>query len=134
VSRVEPGEAGCVFCEELARQAAVAELGRAAALRDRFPVTPEHTLIVPQRHVADLFDLDPEELRDIWRLLNQVREALSQDDPSIRAYNVGVNSGPEAGQTVPHAHVHLIPRREGDTPDPRGGIRGVIPEQMSYMR
>jgi len=132
VSRAEFDRAGCVFCAELDGQTAVAELGQAAALRDRFPVTPEHTLIVPKRHVPDLFDLDPEELRDIWRLLNQMREALGRRDPSIRAYNVGVNSGPEAGQTVPHAHVHLIPRREGDTPDPRGGIRGVIPEQMCY--
>jgi ATP adenylyltransferase len=132
LNRDEPGRAECVFCAELARQAAVAEMGRAAALRDRFPVTPEHTLIVPKRHVADLFDLDPDELRDIWRLLNQAREALSENDPSIRAYNVGVNSGSAAGQTVPHAHVHLIPRREGDTADPRGGIRGVIPEQMTY--
>jgi ATP adenylyltransferase len=134
VSRAEIEHPECVFCAELAREGSIAELGRAAALRDRFPVTPEHTLIVPKRHVADLFDLEADELGDIWRLLNQIREDLGRADPEIRAFNIGVNSGPEAGQTVPHAHVHLIPRRAGDTADPRGGVRGVIPQQMIYSR
>jgi ATP adenylyltransferase len=123
---------GCVFCEELAHGQAVVELGHAAALRDRFPVTAGHTLVIPRRHVADLLDLSDEAARDIWRLLKLVREELDRDDPTIRGYNIGVNSGSVAGQTVPHAHVHLIPRRKGDTAEPRGGVRGVIPGQMSY--
>ncbi len=129
---MSPTEADCVFCEELARGNTVAELGQAVALRDRFPVTEGHTLVIPRLHVADLFDLPDEALGDIWRLLKALREELNRDDAAILGYNVGVNSGVVAGQTVPHAHVHLIPRRKGDTPEPRGGVRGVIPGQMSY--
>jgi len=123
----------CVFCRELEQGRAVAERGGAAALLDGFPVSEGHTLIVPKRHVADLFELDDDLVRDIWRLLRLVRDEMIRNDPTIRAFNIGVNSGEEAGQTVPHAHVHLIPRRRGDTPDPRGGVRGVIPGQMSYV-
>jgi diadenosine tetraphosphate (Ap4A) HIT family hydrolase len=125
-------EPACVFCEELACGGAIAELGDAAALRDRFPVTDGHTLIIPRRHVADPLDLSDDEARDIWRLLKLIREELNRDDHTIRGYNIGVNSGSVAGQTVPHAHVHLIPRRKGDTAEPRGGVRGVIPGEMSY--
>jgi ATP adenylyltransferase len=131
MTSAEPGF-NCVFCEELARGAAIAELGHAAALRDRFPVTDGHTLVIPRRHVADPLDLSDDEARDIWRLIKLLREELNRDDPTIRGYNLGVNSGSVAGQTVPHAHVHLIPRRKGDTAEPRGGVRGVIPGQMSY--
>jgi ATP adenylyltransferase len=129
-----PASDSCVFCQELEQGHTVGELGGAAALLDDFPVSEGHTLIVPKRHVADLFELDEGEIRDIWLLLRQVREEMIRRDPTIRACNVGVNSGVEAGQTVLHAHVHLIPRRRGDTPDPRGGVRGVIPEQMTYAR
>lgn len=128
-----PVSADCVFCRELGEGHAIAEFGEAAALLDGFPVSEGHTLIVPKRHVADLFELGDGDIRDIWLLLRQVRDEIIRRDPSIRAFNIGVNSGTDAGQTVPHAHVHLIPRRRGDTPDPRGGIRGVIPEQMSYV-
>jgi len=131
MSPTEP-DPDCVFCEELALGNTVAELGHAVALRDRFPVTEGHTLVIPRFHVADLFDLPDEAVGDIWRLLKSLREQLNRDDPTIRGYNLGVNSGVVAGQTVPHAHVHLIPRRKGDTPEPRGGVRGVIPGQMSY--
>lgn len=126
-------EIDCVFCEEMQKGKAISELEHAAVLADLFPVTKGHVLVIPRRHVPDLFHLTDEEVAEIWKLLKSVREVQSQADPSIRGYNLGVNSGPVAGQTIPHAHVHLIPRRVGDTPDPRGGVRGVIPEQMDYL-
>jgi diadenosine tetraphosphate (Ap4A) HIT family hydrolase len=123
----------CPFCIEIvAGDQFVYELGTVVALRDRFPVTPGHTLVVPRRHVGQLFDLSDIESLDTWRLLRQLRDAYSCDDPRIEGFNVGVNVGETAGQTVPHVHVHLIPRRRGDTPDPRGGVRGVIPARMNY--
>jgi diadenosine tetraphosphate (Ap4A) HIT family hydrolase len=129
---VEP-EVDCVFCEELRRGKAIDELEHTAVLEDLFPVTKGHVLVIPRRHVSDLFSLSDQEVKDIWRLLNSVRRTQSRADPSIEGYNLGVNNGSVAGQTVPHVHVHLIPRRAGDTPDPRGGVRGVIPGQMDYL-
>jgi diadenosine tetraphosphate (Ap4A) HIT family hydrolase len=122
----------CVFCTELVLHHEVEVRGTAAAFPDEFPVSQGHTLIVPRRHVVDLFDLSDTELGDIWQLLKSVRQRLGEADSAIRGYNIGVNNGAVAGQTVPHAHVHVIPRRPGDTDDPRGGVRGVIPHQMSY--
>jgi ATP adenylyltransferase len=122
----------CAFCQELDLSPSSRVHGSAAALHDRFPVSPGHTLIVPRRHVADLFQLSDDELRDVWHLVKTVREELLGEDSTIAGFNIGVNSGAVAGQTIPHAHVHIIPRRSGDTADPRGGVRGVIPHQMVY--
>lgn len=99
------------------------------AVRDRFPVTPLHTLVVPKKHVGDYFDLRPEERADAERLLCRLREEILMEDPSVTGFNVGVNCGASAGQTIMHVHVHLIPRRDGDLDNPRGGVRGVIPER-----
>ena len=88
-------------------------------------------LVVPKRHVASLFDLPDEEQAAIWKLVAQVRGKLASElQPD--GFNVGVNDGPAAGQTVPHAHVHIIPRRAGDVPDPRGGVRWVVPAKAQY--
>ncbi len=103
----------------------------AAALRDEFPVSPGHTLIIPKRVVSSLFDLSDEEMLDCWHLLN-VERARLETEFSPDGFNIGVNIGNAAGQTVPHAHIHLIPRYEGDTPSPRGGVRGVIPGKANY--
>lgn len=103
----------------------------AAALRDEFPVSPGHTLIIPKRVVSSLFDLSDEEMLDCWHLLNVERTRL-ETEFSPDGFNIGVNIGNAAGQTVPHAHIHLIPRYDGDTPSPRGGVRGVIPGKANY--
>jgi ATP adenylyltransferase len=124
-------EKGCVFCE-LPRDRIVSENELALVIRDRFPVTNGHSLIIPKRHVADYFELFQPELNAVQSLLHETRTGLLKDDPSILGFNVGVNSGEAAGQTVFHCHVHLIPRRLGDVEDPRGGVRGAVPEMRIY--
>jgi diadenosine tetraphosphate (Ap4A) HIT family hydrolase len=101
------------------------------AFADRFPITPGHTLVVPKRHVASLFDLSEEEQADIWRLVVMVREKLKVE-LAVDGFNIGVNDGEAAGQTVMHAHVHVIPRRMDDVGDPRGGMRWIMPDQARY--
>jgi diadenosine tetraphosphate (Ap4A) HIT family hydrolase len=120
----------CPFCT-LPPARIIAGDAHAFALRDGYPVSPGHTLIVPRRHVASLAQARPEELRSLWTLLAQAREAL---DRELRpdGYNIGVNDGVAAGQTVMHLHVHLIPRYTGDRPDPRGGVRWVLPAKADY--
>ena len=91
-----------------------------------------HTLIIPKRHVADYFELYQPELNAIHDLLTQQKQSITQDDKSVTGFNVGINAGKSAGQTVFHVHVHLIPRRDGDVAEPRGGVRGVIPQKQLY--
>ena len=124
-------ETGCVFCE-FADDRLVASNVLAVAIRDKYPVTLLHTLVIPRRHVSDYFDLHDSEVRALHRLVAQVRHMIMKDNPLVEAFNVGVNSGPAAGQTVPHAHVHVIPRRTGDVENPRGGVRGTIPGKADY--
>lgn len=103
----------------------------AAAFPDGFPIAEGHTLVVPKRHVASLFDLSDEEQEAVWMLVAQVRGGLiSELKPD--GFNVGLNDGPAAGQTVMHAHVHVIPRRRGDVADPRGGVRWILPTKAQY--
>jgi len=123
-------EAGCVFCE-LDREV-VGENELAYAIRDGFPVTPLHTLVIPKRHVADYFDLYQPELNAVNRLLQELRASIQAEDDSVTGFNVGVNAGEDAGQTIFHCHVHLIPRRKGDVEKPRGGVRGVVAGKQSY--
>ncbi|MBD3236506.1 MAG: HIT domain-containing protein [Candidatus Eisenbacteria bacterium] len=103
----------------------------ALALRDAFPLAPGHTLIVPARHVASWFDTTEEERRDILELLSVVREQL-EEELHPDGYNIGINDGAAAGQTVMHLHVHVVPRHRGDVPDPRGGIRWIFPDRADY--
>jgi ATP adenylyltransferase len=110
----------------------VAENRLAVAVRDKYPVTKHHTLFIPRRHATDFFDLHASERRAIEQLLDECREELTARDKSINGWNLGVNVGGSAGQTVEHAHMHLIPRRAGDNDTPEGGVRGVIPEKQSY--
>jgi len=121
----------CLFCSPPPDRI-VAAMELAYALRDAFPVTPHHTLIIPKRHVADWFSLTQAELLSCNELLQEVRAHLLDEDPSIEGFNVGANVGEVAGQTIFHCHIHLIPRRAGDVPEPRGGIRHVIPGKGSY--
>ena len=120
----------CLFCS-LDREL-VAENELAVAFRDGFPVTPLHTLVIPKRHVADYFDLYQPELNAINQLLAKIKSESIAEDSFITGFNIGINSGQSAGQTIFHCHVHLIPRREGDVEDPRGGVRGVIADKQKY--
>ena len=121
----------CVFCNEV-QSRAVEQNELALAFLDGYPVTAGHTLIIPKRHVADYFDLFQPELNAIQQLLLSRQKALKEADPSIEGFNVGVNAGQVAGQTVFHCHIHLIPRRLGDMDNPKGGVRGVIPAKQKY--
>jgi diadenosine tetraphosphate (Ap4A) HIT family hydrolase/5-methylcytosine-specific restriction endonuclease McrA len=122
---------GCAFCE-LPPERIVAENELALAFRDGFPVTEHHTLIIPKRHVSDYFDLFQPERNAMQALMEQQRALVLQSDPSVTAFNVGINAGADAGQTIFHCHMHLIPRRKGDVEEPRGGVRGVIPAKQKY--
>ena len=100
-------------------------------VRDAFPLTEGHTLIVPRQHVASLFELTVDEQAELWQLVAQVRSSLvEQFHPD--AFNIGINDGEAAGQTIPHAHIHVVPRYRGDVADPRGGVRWVIPQKAAY--
>lgn len=122
----------CPFCPPAVSGRIVAAYGSVIAIADAHPVTPGHHLLLPRRHAADWFALEPAEWRDAERLMARLRRRLLAEDPSIAGFNIGVNCGRAAGQTIYHAHCHIIPRRHGDTPDPRGGVRGVIPGRMAY--
>jgi diadenosine tetraphosphate (Ap4A) HIT family hydrolase len=114
----------CPFCQLGARVVAQNEL--AAALRDREPASKGHTLVVPKRHCASFFELTDAEIAACWALLRAEREKLlAEHGPD--GFNVGVNDGAAAGQSIEHTHWHLIPRYRGDHPAPRGGVRHVIP-------
>ena len=110
----------------------MAENSLAVAFPDRHPVTVLHTLIVSRRHAPTYFELFEPERRAIGLLLDQVKDEARQADGSIEGFNIGMNCGEVAGQTVSHCHVHLVPRRKGDVADPRGGVRGVIPGKSVY--
>jgi diadenosine tetraphosphate (Ap4A) HIT family hydrolase len=103
----------------------------AVAFADEFPVSDGHALIVPRRHLRRLENLEEGEWTDVFSLVHQVAREIA-DRPDVDGVNVGVNSGAAAGQTVEHAHVHVIPRRQGDVHDPRGGVRRVIPDRADY--
>ena len=101
-------------------------------IRDIYPVTELHTLMIPHRHISSYFDLTEDEQISLFTLLKSHKEQLLKTDPSITGFNIGVNDGEDAGQTIFHCHIHLIPRRKGDVANARGGVRGVIPEKQSY--
>lgn len=100
---------------------------------DAYPISPGHSLVVSRRHVADVFELTQSEVSDMLALIQSARERIDQAHQPA-GYNVGVNVGVHAGQTVPHVHIHVIPRYPGDVDDPTGGVRGVIPAKMRYPR
>ena len=120
----------CPFCT-LPSDRLLATRTTAVAIRDAFPVSPGHTLIIPKRHVASFFDITDAERADLLALLSSARDALDREFHPA-GYNIGINDGAAAGQTVPHLHIHLIPRYAGDQPDPRGGVRWVLPDKAAY--
>ncbi len=124
-------DASCPLCAAAAGRGVLAANEHAVAFLDAYPVSAGHTLVISRRHVADLFELNATEQAAIWGLLPAVK-ALLDERHSPAGYNVGVNVGAAAGQTIGHVHVHVIPRYEGDVEDPRGGVRWVLPELADY--
>tara|TARA_B100000035_G_scaffold2469_2_gene2161 strand:+ start:1157 stop:1531 length:375 start_codon:yes stop_codon:yes gene_type:complete len=121
----------CIFCNlENSRIENESELF--ISIKDMYPVTKGHTLIVSKRHVASYFDLSADEKSDLITFLDFERDKILRDDNSIDGFNVGINDGQYAGQTIMHFHMHLIPRRKGDVKEPTGGVRGVIPNKQKY--
>jgi diadenosine tetraphosphate (Ap4A) HIT family hydrolase len=120
----------CPFCS-VPTSAASHQYDSALAILDAFPVSEGHTLVVPRRHVASLFDLPEPEQAAVWKLVAHVRNDL-QHDLTPDGFTIGINDGLAAGQTVMHGHVHVIPRRRGDVPDPRGGVRWICSDKAPY--
>ncbi len=131
-SDAPPRDRSCVFCNLRASDAVVMRNELAFALRDASPVTGLHTLVLPLRHAPTYFDLTPEEITAANDLLRRLRAQILADDGAVEGFNIGANVGIVSGQTIFHCHIHLIPRRAGDLDDPRGGVRGVIPDRMRY--
>ena len=121
----------CLFCSIPASRI-LAENELAYAIADGFPVTPGHTLVIPKRHALDYFALHQPELNACNALLQAMRVRLQAGDATITGFNIGMNNGADAGQTIFHCHIHLIPRRHGDVAEPRGGIRHLIPGKGAY--
>jgi diadenosine tetraphosphate (Ap4A) HIT family hydrolase len=120
----------CPFCS-LPPERILLTSAHGIVIRDGFPISPGHTLVIPRRHVDSFFNLTAEERVDLLGLLDQAKAGIEKEFKP-ETYNVGINDGPAAGQTVPHLHIHLIPRYTGDVPDPRGGVRWIIPDKADY--
>jgi len=121
----------CVFCQIEPSQILLAN-DTMLAIADKYPVTAGHLLIIPKQHRKDFFELTGKERSDSAQLLQQLKQRLQAEDESITGFNIGVNCGQDAGQTVFHCHIHFIPRRKGDMDNPTGGVRGVIPSKRIY--
>lgn len=121
----------CIFCD-LEKERIIEESRYYFVIHDLFPVSHLHTLIIPKHHVHTYFDLNNLELMELPNVLREQRSSLLKQDKSITGFNIGINVGEDAGQTIFHCHIHLIPRRKGDVEDPRGGVRGVIPNKQKY--
>ena len=127
----EVREEGCLFCE-IQKERILDEDNLFYVIRDGFPVTDLHTLVIPKRHVETYFDLYQPELNSCNRMIQKFKQQIEKEDVSVKGFNIGINNGEVSGQTIFHCHVHLIPRREGDVKNPRGGVRGVIPNKQEY--
>ena len=115
----------CIFCN-ISSERIISENEHAFAIRDSYPVTDLHTLIITKRHLVDYFSLTTEELIACNSLLHTNRDEILKDDETVEGFNIGMNSGLVAGQTIFHCHIHLIPRRQGDVAKPKGGVRNII--------
>ena len=121
----------CLFCKDPRGVSIQHELAFSA--RDSFPVSPGHTLVIPRRHVASFFELTSQEVAACMELIKEEKELLDEEfNPD--GYNIGVNVGPSAGQSIFHVHIHIIPRYQGDVENPQGGVRHVLPKKAHYMR
>ena len=124
-------EEGCLFCE-IQKERILDQDDLFYVIRDGFPVTDLHTLVIPKRHVETYFDLYQPELNSCNRMIQKYKQQIENEDESVKGFNIGINNGEVSGQTIFHCHIHLIPRREGDVKNPRGGVRGVIPNKQEY--
>ncbi len=120
----------CIFCRrvDLIHQGELSFVSQ-----DKYPASPGHMLIIPNRHVPNYFDCTKEEVTDLWETVNHAKQ-LVEKQHTPDSYNIGINVSKMAGQSVPHTHIHLIPRYEGDVADPRGGVRNVIPDKRTYTK
>ena len=124
----------CIFCNKNNCKV-IQSLKYFFIIRDTtYPVTKHHTLIITNRHVGDYFNLTNDEFIELNEILKKQKKNLQKLDDKITGFNVGVNIGNDAGQSIMHCHIHLIPRRKGDVEDPRGGVRGVIPSKQKYKK
>ena len=123
----------CLFCNTT-NEEYVFENDLAFSTFDSYPVSEFHLLIVPKRHIKNYFELSNDEMIACNKIVLLSKNKIEQMDQSIRGFNIGINCGKAAGQTIMHCHIHLIPRREGDVENPQGGVRGVIPSKQHYVR
>lgn len=123
-------EADCPFCAISSERILVSNHD-GYVIRDGFPVSPGHTLIIPRRHVASFFELSKPERDALFDLVDEAKAVLDREFAPA-GYNIGANDGPAAGQTVLHLHIHLIPGYRGDCQDARGGVRWIFPEKADY--
>ena len=121
----------CLFCN-IEEDRIVHEYKHFYVIRDAFPVTPLHSLVIAKRHVVSYFQCSKEEHDEIPIILDTQKTELKILDDTITGFNIGMNIGEDAGQTIFHCHIHISPRRQGDTTNPRGGVRGVIPDKQMY--
>ena len=121
----------CIFCN-VPDERIVNEYKYFYIIRDLYPVTNLHSLVIPKRHVVSYFECNQNEYDEIPIILNTQKTELRLTDESITGFNIGMNIGEDAGQTVFHFHIHIIPRRKSDVKNPQGGIRGVIPNKQNY--
>jgi len=122
----------CPFCF-IATEKIMAQDPLSFTIRDTLPVSPGHTLILPKRHIASIFQATKDEVAALWGAVQQARNGLIREY-SPDGFNIGINDGLAAGQTILHLHIHLIPRYQGDVPDPRGGIRWIFPDKAVYWK
>ena len=123
----------CIFCK-IRKEEIQFENQLAYSSKDSFPVSEFHSLIIPKRHVETYFDLNKEEIQVCYDLILKTKEKILKLDSTVKGFNIGVNAGKVAGQSIMHCHIHLIPRREGDVENPQGGVRAVIPSKQHYKR
>ena len=121
----------CIFCNKN-KLNIIFEDETFYVIRDAYPVTKDHTLIILNEHDKTYFDLEDKDIVQLNNIIKSQKKSLMDEDNSITGFNIGINQGESAGQTVMHLHIHLIPRRNGDVNDPRGGVRGVIPSKQKY--
>jgi ATP adenylyltransferase len=125
------GETGCPFCTTINAKDIIIEGKYTFAILDRYPVSKGHSLVISKRHCSNYFELNEDEQRETWELISKIRQKIQQEH-TPDGFNIGMNISSVAGQTVPHSHIHIIPRYKGDMQDPRGGIRHCIEGKGYY--
>ncbi len=123
----------CLFCD-IKKSGCAHQNNLAYASYDSYPVSNHHCLIIPKRHVSNYFDLTNQEIIACNDLIKLIKQEILDKDKTVEAFNIGVNTGKIAGQSIMHCHIHLIPRRKGDVENPQGGVRSVIPLKQHYTR